>query len=166
LEDPSGGWSSCSVCTLIVPSLCFPMVLGIPFLVHNFLVTNYSSRIVMDKTSGFDLMNPFLPCPRPLVSSPVQRYRKIVATYENTLELKKTVLIELRGYIHDHPELLVSDPVHPIDVAAAVCARVEKLSDLECLLKLGDDIKNHFADVFGDIPHMEELPTNITCNIS
>ncbi|KAJ3878601.1 hypothetical protein F5051DRAFT_327654, partial [Lentinula edodes] len=166
LEDPSGAWSSRSVRALVVPSLCFPMVLGIPFLAHNFLVTDYSSRTVMDKTSGFDLMNPSAPCPRPPCTSPVQRRRKIVATYEETLELKQTLLIEFRGYVRDHPELLASDPVRPIDVAAAVRARLEQLSDMERLAKLGDDIKTRFADVFGDIPHMEELPTDITCNIS
>ncbi|KAJ3883948.1 hypothetical protein F5051DRAFT_295070, partial [Lentinula edodes] len=58
LEDPSGGWSSRSTRALIVPSLCYPIILGIPFLAHHFLVTNYSARTVMDKTSGFDLMNP------------------------------------------------------------------------------------------------------------
>lgn len=165
-EDPLGAWSSRSVRALVVPSLCFPMVLGIPFLAHNFLVTDYSSRTVIDKTSGFDLMNPSAPCPRPLCTSPVQRCCKIVATYEDTLELKKTVLIEFRGYVCDHPELLMSDPVHPIDVAAVVHARVEQLSEMERLTKLGADIKARFADVFGDIPHMEELPTDITCNIS
>ncbi|KAJ3924827.1 MAG: hypothetical protein NXY57DRAFT_880479, partial [Lentinula lateritia] len=164
--DPLGAWSSRSVRALVVPSLCFPMVLGIPFLAHNFLVTDYSSRTVIDKTSGFDLMNPSAPCPRPLCTSPVQRCCKIVATYEDTLELKKTVLIEFRGYVCDHPELLMSDPVHPIDVAAVVHARVEQLSEMERLTKLGADIKARFADVFGDIPHMEELPTDITCNIS
>ncbi|KAJ3860141.1 hypothetical protein EV359DRAFT_49708 [Lentinula novae-zelandiae] len=138
LEDPSGAWSSHSVRALIVPSLCFPMVLGIPFLVHNFLVTDYSSRTVMDKTSGFDLMNPSAPCPHPPCTSPVQHRCQIVATYEETLELKKTIHLEFKGYMRDHPNLLLSDPIHPIDVAAAVHARVEELSELECLAKLRD----------------------------
>ncbi|KAJ3915174.1 hypothetical protein F5877DRAFT_24035, partial [Lentinula edodes] len=166
LEDPSGVWSSRSIRALIVPSLCFPMVLGIPFLAHNFLVTDYSSRTVMDKTSGFDLMNPSACCPRPPCTSPVQRRRQIVASYEETLELKKTVLLELKGYVRDHPNLLLSDPVRPIDVAAAVHARIEELLELERLAKLGDNIKARFADVFGDIPHIDELPTDITCGIS
>ncbi|KAJ3897254.1 hypothetical protein F5879DRAFT_814104, partial [Lentinula edodes] len=166
LEDPLGAWCSRSARALIVPSLCFPMVLGIPFLAHNFLVTDYSSRTVMDKTSGFDLMNPSVPCPRPPRLSPAQRRRNIVNTYEDTMELKKTVLLEFQGYVRDHPKLLLSDPIRPIDVAAAVRARVEQLSEIERLGKLSDDIKHRFADVFGDIPHLEELPTDITCNIS
>ncbi|KAJ3924595.1 MAG: hypothetical protein NXY57DRAFT_907940 [Lentinula lateritia] len=166
LEDPLGSWSSRSVRALVVPSLCYPMVLGIPFLAHNFLVTDYSSRTVMDKTTGFDLMNPSVPCPCPPCTSPAQRRRNVIDIYENTLEFKKTVLLELKGYVRDHPRLTLSDPVRPIDVAAAVQARIEELSELERLAALGDGIKTRFADVFGDIPHLDELPTDITCNIS
>ncbi|KAJ3897886.1 hypothetical protein F5879DRAFT_783514, partial [Lentinula edodes] len=165
LEDPSGAWTSRSVRALIVPSLCFPMILGIPFLAHNFLVTDYASRTVMDKTSGFDLMNP-VSCPHPVPSSPVQRRLEIRNTYENTLELKKPVLLELKGYVRDHPHLCKSDPVTPFDVAAAVRARIESLSELERLQVLGENVKAHFMDVFGDIPHLDELPTDITCNIT
>ncbi|KAJ3928719.1 MAG: hypothetical protein NXY57DRAFT_964271 [Lentinula lateritia] len=113
LEDPSGSWTSRSVRALIVPSLCFPMILGIPFLAHNFLVTDYAARTVMDKTSGFDLMNPADPCPCPIPLSPKQCRREILSTYENTLELKKNVLRELKCYFCDHPHLLASDPVLP-----------------------------------------------------
>ncbi|KAJ3911442.1 hypothetical protein F5877DRAFT_12058, partial [Lentinula edodes] len=129
LEDPSGGWSSRTVRALIVPSLCYPMVLGIPFLAHNFLVTDYAART-------------------------------------ETLEKKKSVILELHAYFRDHPRLLCSEPVTPIDVAAAVRSRIEHLSVLDSLQKRGDDIKERFADVFGDIPHIDELPTDITCNIS
>ncbi|KAJ3847386.1 hypothetical protein EV368DRAFT_51262, partial [Lentinula lateritia] len=166
LDDPSGGWSSHVVRALVVPSLCYPMVLGIPFLAHNFLVTDYAARTVIDKTSGFDLMNPHIPAP-PLPSrSPKQRRRDVFDTYEDTLEKKKIVIVELHAYFRDHPLLRRSDPVLPINVAAAVRSRIEQLAVLENLQCRGEDLKSRFADVFGDIPHIDELPTDITCDIS
>ncbi|KAJ3873361.1 hypothetical protein F5051DRAFT_337791, partial [Lentinula edodes] len=166
LEDPSGGWSSRVVRALVVPSLCYPMVLGIPFLAHNFLVTDYAARTIMDKTSGFDLMNPHIPVP-PLPSlSPRDRRREIFHTYEDTLEKKKIVVVELHAYFRDHPRLYRSDPVLPINVAAAIRSRIEHLSALEDLEKRSTELKSRFNDVFGDIPHIDELPADITCNIS
>ncbi|KAJ3875404.1 hypothetical protein F5051DRAFT_333891, partial [Lentinula edodes] len=166
LNDPSGGWSSRSVRALVVPSLCYPMILGIPFLAHNFLVTDYAARTVMDKTSGFDLMNPSVPFPPPIPTTPKQRRAAVVATYEDSLELKKSVMLELHAYFRDHPQLYRSDPVLPIDVVAAIRSRIEHLSVIERLQKWSDEIKNQYADVFGDIPHIDELPSDITCNIS
>ncbi|KAJ3884835.1 hypothetical protein GG344DRAFT_60102 [Lentinula edodes] len=142
------------------------MVLGIPFLAHNFLVTDYAARTVIDKTSGFDLMNPHIPTPPLPCRSPKQRRRDVFDTYEDTLEKKKIVLVELRAYFRDHPLLRRSDPVLPINVAAAVRSRIEQLAVLENLQRRGEDLKSRFADVFGDIPHIDELPTDITCDIS
>ncbi|KAJ3893143.1 hypothetical protein GG344DRAFT_24859, partial [Lentinula edodes] len=166
LDDPSGGWSSRVVRALIVPSLCYPMVLGIPFLAHNFLVTDYASRTVIDKTTGFDLMNPHTPSPPLPALTPKQRRRAIFDTYENTLEKKKTVIIELRAYFRDHPLLRRSDPVQPINVAAAIRSRIDHLAYLERLQARAEKLKSRYSDVFGDIPHLDELPTDITCKIS
>ena len=38
LHDPSALWSSRSVCAIIAPGLCAPMILELPFLEHNDLV--------------------------------------------------------------------------------------------------------------------------------
>ncbi|KIK59314.1 hypothetical protein GYMLUDRAFT_60228 [Collybiopsis luxurians FD-317 M1] len=65
LHDPSNAWSSCSVCTLIVPTLCTPMILGLPFLIHNNLVVDYASHSVIYKPSGFDLLHPSDTLPLP-----------------------------------------------------------------------------------------------------
>ncbi|KAJ3878388.1 hypothetical protein F5051DRAFT_328055 [Lentinula edodes] len=120
LDDPSGGWSSRMVRALVVPSLCYPMVLGIPFLAHNFLVTDYAARTVIDKTSGFDLMHPHIPSPPLPSQTPKEHRRAVFNTYEDTLEKKKIVIIELHAYFRDHPRLRRSDPVLPINVAAAI----------------------------------------------
>ncbi|KAJ3919868.1 hypothetical protein F5877DRAFT_619, partial [Lentinula edodes] len=166
LDDPSGGWSSRVVRALIVPSLCYPMVLGIPFLAHNCLVTDYTARTVTDKTSGFDLMNPTTPTPPLPFLTPSQERRAVFDTYEHTLEKKKLVIVELHAYFRDHPRLQRSDPVIPINVAAAIRSRIEHLAFVEKLHDRGEELKSRFEDVFGDIPHIDELPTDITCGIS
>ncbi|KAJ3925313.1 MAG: hypothetical protein NXY57DRAFT_907245, partial [Lentinula lateritia] len=125
--------SSRTVRALIVPSLCYPMVLGIPFLAHNFLVTDYAARTVMDKTTGFDLMNPSRPYPLLPFLSPKECRNESLVTHEQLFEQKKSVILELRAYFRDHPRLLLSDPVLPIDVAAAVRSRIEHLSVLDSL---------------------------------
>ena len=50
-------YTSCTVRTLIAPdSLAYLLILGLPFLSHNHLVIDPSSRSVVDKDSGYDLL--------------------------------------------------------------------------------------------------------------
>ena len=73
LHDPSSYWSSKSVCAIIAPSLCAPMILGLPFLVHNDIVVDASMRTVIDKKCNFYLLHPVPPQPPP---PPKQKLRK------------------------------------------------------------------------------------------
>ena len=61
LHDPSGYWTSRSVHAIIAPGLCAPMILGLPFLVRNNIVVDAAACTVIDKTCGFDLLNPVAP---------------------------------------------------------------------------------------------------------
>jgi hypothetical protein len=61
LQDPSGQWTSKTVCAVISPKLCSPILLGLPFLVHSNIVIDHADQTVIDKVSGFDLMNPCKP---------------------------------------------------------------------------------------------------------
>ena len=58
LYDPSSFWTSKTVRAVIAPSLCAPVILGTPFLQHNNIVIDHAARTVIDKTCGFDLLNP------------------------------------------------------------------------------------------------------------
>jgi hypothetical protein len=57
LHDPSSFWSSKSICTIIMPGLCAPMILGLPFLVHNDIIVDAVARTVVDKKCGFNLLH-------------------------------------------------------------------------------------------------------------
>ena len=61
LHDPSGYWTLRSVHAIITPGLCAPMILGLPFLVRNNIVVDSAACTVIDKTCGFDLLNPVAP---------------------------------------------------------------------------------------------------------
>jgi hypothetical protein len=63
LYDSSGAWTSKTVHAVITPSLCAPVILGLPFLAHNNIVIDYEAGTVIDKVSGFDLLHPKLPDP-------------------------------------------------------------------------------------------------------
>ena len=58
-------WTSKSVKALITPNLCMPVILRLPFLIHNTIVTDHAARTCIDKTSNYDLLNPLPVFPPP-----------------------------------------------------------------------------------------------------
>ena len=67
--DVSGLWTSKTVRAVIAPSLCAPIILGLPFLSHNNIIIDHAARTVIDKLSNFDLLNQ-PPPPTPKVRKP------------------------------------------------------------------------------------------------
>ena len=51
-------WTSKSVTALIAPGLCVPVILGLPFLIHNCIVTDHAAHTCIDKNLNYDLLNP------------------------------------------------------------------------------------------------------------
>jgi hypothetical protein len=64
VSDPASCWHARSICVIIAPSLCSPIILGIPFLAHNTIVIDTAVQSAVDKTCGFNLLNPG-PMPTP-----------------------------------------------------------------------------------------------------
>ncbi|KAJ3991475.1 hypothetical protein F5050DRAFT_1581343, partial [Lentinula boryana] len=169
LEDPLLSWRSRSVRVLIVPSLCSPMILGLPFLAHNNLVMDYSARTVIDKSCGFDLLNPVTPSPVPSLLPPAERRCIVYKNQQELLALKKEIFIEAARFARESVSFrrftTSASPVRNFDVVAAIRARVEVLENINRLDNLSDSFKSSFADVFTPIAHVSELPTDFTCNI-
>jgi hypothetical protein len=63
LHDLSSYWSSTTVCAIIAPGLCSPMILGLPFLSHNDIVVNASACTIIDKKCNFNLLHLVAPSP-------------------------------------------------------------------------------------------------------
>ncbi|KAJ3773029.1 hypothetical protein FB446DRAFT_606534, partial [Lentinula raphanica] len=168
LRDPSDWWRSRTVRALILPSLCHPMILGLPFLSHNSLVIDYSLRSISPRHSSFDLLHPappYVPPPPPPPSPPSDRREQEQSRLEEILSYKKRLFAELKDFARDHPHRFRSEPVAPFNVVAAVKARIEQLELIAARGKLSQELKEEFADVFGDIPHIDDLPTDITCKV-
>jgi len=51
-------WTSCKAKAIISPGLCAPVILGLPFLQHNSIVTDHANRSCIDKKTNYDLLNP------------------------------------------------------------------------------------------------------------
>ncbi|KAJ3827560.1 hypothetical protein F5880DRAFT_1438807, partial [Lentinula raphanica] len=168
LRDPMDWWRSRTVRALILPSLCHPMILGLPFLSHNSLVIDYSSRSISPKNSSFDLLHPappFATPPPPPPITPSLRREQEQVQVEDILLWKKLLFTELKDFVRKYPDRFRSEPVAPFNVVAAVRARIEQLELIAARDKLSQELKDEFADVFGDIPHIDDLPTDITCKV-
>ena len=50
-------WTSCTVRALVTPGLCAPIILGLPWLVHNSIVTDHAACTCIDKKNSYDLLN-------------------------------------------------------------------------------------------------------------
>jgi hypothetical protein len=63
LHDRNNWYSTRTVRAIVAPSLCHPIILGLPFLSHNRIIVNAHDRTTIDSTCMFDLMNPVAPVP-------------------------------------------------------------------------------------------------------
>ena len=77
LHDPSSYWSSKTAYVIIAPGLCSPMILGLPFLLHNDIVVDASARTVIDKKCGFDLLHPMAPMPPPPAKKKLKEFLRV-----------------------------------------------------------------------------------------
>jgi hypothetical protein len=161
LHDPSVFWSSKSVHVIIAPGLCAPMILGLLFLVHNHIVVDVASHTAIDKKCGFDLLNPL---PLPVKPPPKQ---KLCDFFKELQEDRKLMVAELKMVCNDHLRhtQYKFEQVKPVNVVAAIRDRIESLAAQKELERLGVQIKTEFKDVFSEIPHIDELPSDVFCRI-
>ncbi|EDR06062.1 uncharacterized protein LACBIDRAFT_329149 [Laccaria bicolor S238N-H82] len=67
LSSLDSAWTSHVVKALVTPGLCLPIILGLPWLERNFIVTDHAARTCIDKRNSYDLLNPpdIVPPPPP-----------------------------------------------------------------------------------------------------
>ncbi|KAJ3718247.1 hypothetical protein C8R42DRAFT_585664, partial [Lentinula raphanica] len=173
-EDPSRKWFSRPVRALVVPVLCASLILGLPFLARNEIVIDYSARSVIARPSGFDLLHPddFVVSPsKPRVAPPALRREEANQIRKGRAAVRKgfaAVLEEIEvlgklslALVGENASLGPSQE----QLAASVKARITHLETEELLKAKSDQLKADFADVFGEIPHLDELPDDIKCSI-
>jgi len=58
LSSLDSAWTSHIVKAIITPGLCLPVILGLPWLELNSIVTDHATWMCIDKLSSYDLLNP------------------------------------------------------------------------------------------------------------
>jgi len=93
-------WTLKTIHALIAPGLCMPIILGLPFLIHNDIVTDHAERSCIDKKTGYNFLNP------PLVSPPAPPRKRAIDQIKFIKSAKKAALTELkevcRQQLSDH----------------------------------------------------------------
>jgi hypothetical protein len=89
LYDPSGAWTSGILQAVVTLTLCVPVLLGLLFLSHNNIVIDQSARTAIDKTTGFDLLNP----------------TKFKTTEKSLITIKQNALAELKSIFQNKKQL-------------------------------------------------------------
>jgi len=89
-------WTSKTVKALIAPGLCVLVILGLPFLIQNTIVTDHAAHSCIDKTTNYNLLDP-LP-----VSPPAPPKPRLCEQLKETKANKKLALAELLMVCNDH----------------------------------------------------------------
>lgn len=161
LYDPSGAWTSKTLRAVVAPSLCANVILGGPFLAHNNIVVDHSTRTAVDKISGFDLLNPTSLKPKPKPKRKLKEFfHDLKADRALMVAELKMVCAERKCALEHKMEI-----PKPFDTLGAVRQRIETLTCLEELNRLGEAVKEKYKDIFEPIPHLDELPTDVYCRI-
>ena len=124
------------MCAMIASGLCAPMILGLPFLIHNNIIVDASARTVIDKKIG------------------------LKEFYQELQEDHKLMVAELKMACNDH--LIHTQHkfkmVALVDVTATVQQHIE-------ILAANKNFRNSDSNERREIPHFDELPTDVYCQI-
>jgi hypothetical protein len=160
---PNSAWVSCTVKAIIVPHLCVPLLLRLPFLTANQILVDFASHTAIDKHCNYDLLNPSAQkLNRVIVSKRQERKKKKLLKKEFDV-----VLLELISVCRDRltEGKCVPEYVKPLNVAALVKDRIELLAFQEKVGTSESELLAEFQDVFKPLPHVDKLPTNVTARI-
>src|ERR1700729_4190255 len=137
------------------------MILSLPFLSHNNIVVDTSTRTIIDKKCGFNLLHPIAaPLPPPVK-------KKLREFFKELQEDQKLMVAELNMVCHDrlqHTQYKF-EKFTPIDPIAAIRQWIKVLAAQKELLRLRDQMKSKFHNVFPEVPHLDKLLTGVYCRI-
>jgi hypothetical protein len=140
---------------VIAPGLCTDVLLGLPFLSINNLVTDYSNRTCVDKVTDEPETSYETP------QTKTKTYTKIMSDRQEMLNELAAVCLVRRATVEESLELVME-----YDIMNAVQTRIEQLSFKESLGCLNKAVKKKYKDVFRPIPHISKLPEDVYCHIS
>lgn len=123
LYDMSGGWTSKSISTVIAPSLCALVILGLPILLPNKIVIDHEKQTVIAKDSRFDLLNPKLP-------SSLCATKKIKENFHDLQEACKVMVAALKMVCEKRACKIKNymEEVKPVDHVVVIRSCLEELN--------------------------------------
>jgi hypothetical protein len=148
-------WSSRSCKAIIAPNLCAPLILGNAFLTFNHFVLDHELRTCIDKSTGFDLLNPVstprtIVKPKPRFGPELKKKQKAVVADIKSLFPRTRAALDKRACVHE---------ACPI---AAVRTRIKLLVTQEQLRLKDAEFKERYLDLFPpDIPDVSKLPDDV-----
>ena len=161
LSSLDSSWTSRVVKAVVTPRLCLPIILGLPWLERNFIVTDHAARTCIDKRNSYDLLNPPIIVPPP---PPKPQLREQLKTLKAD---KKLMLAELMMVCHDRlkNKNLKLEHVEEFNVAGAIRERIDVLVAQEQLNMQEKKLKSEYKEIFEPIPHADELPCDVVAEI-
>jgi len=154
-------WTSKTVHTIIAPGLYMPVILGLPFLIHNDIVTDHAAHSCINKKTDYNILHPApVSPPRP---PRVRALPQIKATKVAKMLMLKGLTAVCKKWIDD--KKLTFEEVKDVDVIAAIKDMIENIACREKLVKLEIKVKKEFREVFEPIPHADQLPRTYLARI-
>jgi hypothetical protein len=159
VTSEDGLWTSKTIHALIALNLCTLIILGLPFLIHNNIVTDHAAQTCIDKIKDYDLLNPQMPPPLK------QKKLKLKEQFKQVQTNQKLLLVDLKKVLAVQQQLISFDYVKPVDIMGAINTQIETLSGLAELLHHEDQLKTEYHDIFELILHVDLLPTDVEARI-
>ena len=92
--DYSGAYIAKTVCAVISPTLCAPVLLGLPFLKHDSIIIDVDCHTAIDKKNNFDLLHPSPPPTKKSIKPKLQFNYK---AHKSVLALHSALLTEMKS---------------------------------------------------------------------
>jgi hypothetical protein len=148
-------WESRTCKALVVDNLCTDFILGLPFLCYNKLVVDCDAETVVHKPSGYNLLD----TRTPLKHIQNCKWVPIKKTLRSVTHSYKLVLEELKIVIEARRNLCVKSSASPLSSFCTIIkSRIESPAFQSELQAHEDEARTLFADVFGPVPKLEDLP--------
>jgi hypothetical protein len=109
---------------LVAPGLCFKVLLGLPWLVHNKIIIDHSTCTAVDKSCGFDILNEncITPSHRTIKIFPEKKRKQI-------FEFCKLLVTELKLKCAKCLEILMNndlfEDIKQVNIIAAIKNSIE-----------------------------------------
>ncbi|RXW12425.1 hypothetical protein EST38_g13429 [Candolleomyces aberdarensis] len=166
-------WSSLTTTAVIVPRLIddCDIILGLPWLSANKIVMDYEKRSAVSKSSGYDLLLPTQPqdaqrsykrgrWTRNEVSTLRRNFRDMLRELEATLWRRNLTMCSTsdgNGRVF---------PDRKPEIVAAIATKITDLNEELEMAELTRRILSDYADVFGPVPRVADLPEHDYCRVT